>query len=268
VKVCNLGSEIRQFYAIGQRGGYRRNSRTGNVIQQKSTLRLWEQLGWLNAKYESPELGLQWQVVLARASDPKAPEVKIESSPVPGFEVKYGSYWLRDRRGSLRMMREIKTPESPPWPAMPIDKEAKQIGITTLNFPGKMVHAIVDWRVGDWLWMSCGLHDNATGQERYDILVRLQHRDLPMRTPGNSSYMMVGASYTVDFTYAQQRGHYEADLFLATRSLASADDVARLVEEAKTKKAMTRAPSSASRRRRLSPRIGSMCRKASMVGSC
>jgi peroxiredoxin len=209
---------------------------TGTVRQQKSTLRLWEELGWLNAKYERPEQGLQWQVVLARATDPKPPEVRIDGGLMPGFEVKYGPYWLRDHRGSLRMLREKKTADSPTWPPMPIDKQATKITFATLNFLDGQTHALMTWRIGDWLWLAAGLRDNAANQERYDIWMRLQHRDLPLSGRSLGS-MISGSGFAVDFTEVQQRGHYEADLFLATRSLANEDDVARLIAEAKLKSA-------------------------------
>src|SRR5205814_1334449 len=60
----------------------------GKTVLPATKLKLWVEQGWLVARYESPDRGLEWQIVLAQAIDPQLPEVALEKPS--GFEVKYG----------------------------------------------------------------------------------------------------------------------------------------------------------------------------------
>jgi peroxiredoxin len=192
--------------------------------QPASKLKLWAEQGWLVAQFESKR-GLEWKIVLAQAKNPVPPLVKVSGF---GFEVTYGPYWIREDIGHLRIWREVKTAESPAWPGVPLEKDAKT---TLLNTIGKIVRAY--WLEGEWNWLGVGLQDRATGIERYDIWVRLRHRDLP-KLPGQA-ISAVGASDVEDFTYFDLTGHLEPDLFTIRRNMETAASVARMLEKAKTK---------------------------------
>src|SRR6476469_3052638 len=43
-----------------------------------SKLKLWVEQGWLVARYETPDRGFEWQVVLAQAKDLNPPDVRFD----------------------------------------------------------------------------------------------------------------------------------------------------------------------------------------------
>jgi hypothetical protein len=63
-----------------------RDEKTGNVYQVASKLKLWVEQGWLVARYERPDRGLEWQVVLAQSTNRNPPETRIDRQPI-GFEI-------------------------------------------------------------------------------------------------------------------------------------------------------------------------------------
>src|SRR5262249_10227062 len=65
-------------------------------------LKLWVDRGWLVARYETRKRGPEWQIVLARATDPTPP--KFQSDQL-GFEITYGPYFVREHLGYLRVLR-------------------------------------------------------------------------------------------------------------------------------------------------------------------
>src|SRR5436190_526571 len=59
------------------------------------------------------------ELVLARASDPARPKIKVDDELV---EVQYRGYLIREgAAGWLRAHRERKSVESPPWPSESLD---------------------------------------------------------------------------------------------------------------------------------------------------
>ena len=63
-----------------------------------SKLKLWVERGWLVVRYETPKRGLEWQVVLARATNPTPPKSQFDQL---GFEITYGPYFIRDHSPRL-----------------------------------------------------------------------------------------------------------------------------------------------------------------------
>jgi peroxiredoxin len=205
-----------------------RTSNGGSFSVPASKLKLWVEQGWLLARFDAEPRGLEWEIVLAQATNPEPPTVKISERPRQ-FEVIYGPYFIRENYGWLRARREAKTAESPPWPGMPIDNDAKKG--QTLPYGGRGPEVRTQWQVGDWRWLAFGLRDRGSGQERYDIWMRLAHRDLPP-VAGATSGGYSSPDGIMDFSISGFSGHIEQDLFLARRSTDTAEDVARLVAEA------------------------------------
>src|SRR6185436_17407850 len=89
---------------------------TGQVIAREARVRLWVELGWLMVRRTTAEGDFEWQVVLARATDPQKPEIKVDE--YGNLDVAYRHYFVREtNEGKFRILREIKTAESPPWPS-------------------------------------------------------------------------------------------------------------------------------------------------------
>src|SRR5262245_13981684 len=123
-----------------------------------SSLRLSVHQGWLVARYESSDRGLEWQIVLAQATSPKVPDVQLQQPT--GFEVNYGPYFIREYAGRLRVFRERKTKDSPRWPAAAIDQGARLSQSGIFGAWENRERVISLWEAGDWRWLGCGLTDS------------------------------------------------------------------------------------------------------------
>jgi hypothetical protein len=77
-------------------------------------IRVWVEQGWINVGAINEHGRTDWQVALAQVDDKAALQVNIDM----GFELKYGSYFIRDSCNNLRMFRQFKQPDSPAWPEM------------------------------------------------------------------------------------------------------------------------------------------------------
>ncbi len=195
-----------------------RNENTGRVYQAASKLKLWVEQGWLVARYERPERGLEWQAVLAQAKESKQPDVRIDNMP-RGFELTYGPYFIREHNGWLSVFRERKTNDSPQWPSVPLPKTAKW------SSAGRS-HG--EWDDGDWRWIGFGFDNNPTSQDprdyHYDIWTRVQHKALP---PVSGSFRdgMESNHYALDAYYHDYTFHDEGDVFFGRRSTDTEDQV-------------------------------------------
>jgi hypothetical protein len=192
----------------------------GQLMFPATKLKLWVEQGWLVARYETPDRGLEWQVVLAQASDPKEPEIRFDKPA--GFELKYGPYFIREYIGHLRLLRERKTNDSPPWPEIPIDRRRKP-SPTMKSATGL---AITDYEVGGWRWLVCGSIDAQHEAPRNDLCMRVQHELEPPRDP-NARKGVSGRGFGV--FHVLQVGPYiahdEGDLFIGERSMVSEDQI-------------------------------------------
>lgn len=123
----------------------------------ESRVKLRVEQGWLIVRRATTDDDLEWEVVLARASDPARPEITIDTDV---FELRYRGYVVRENRfGSLRIYRERKLPDAPPWPALTVEGRAESI-----IHPGT-IPVIAD----DWRFIQSG-----PTPERPDIRLRLQ----------------------------------------------------------------------------------------------
>lgn len=91
------------------------------VFAREGRLTLRVEKGWLLVRRTTAEDDLEWEVVLARASDPKEPTVTVEPNQVPAgyggaVDVSYRGYFARENaQGKYSILRERKTAESPEW---------------------------------------------------------------------------------------------------------------------------------------------------------
>ncbi|GAC1336464.1 MAG: hypothetical protein NVSMB14_04080 [Isosphaeraceae bacterium] len=81
---------------------------------------VWVEKGWLQARRETAAGEIDWQIVLARATEPKPPTVSAPKGTFR-FEVSYreGRYFVREDANILRCLREHKPDDSKAWPAVP-----------------------------------------------------------------------------------------------------------------------------------------------------
>lgn len=87
----------------------------GQVFGREGRVRLWVDMGWLIVRRTTAEDDFEWQVVLARASDPQKPEVKTDRSG--NVDIRYRQFFIRESSaGRFRILREAKTADSPAWP--------------------------------------------------------------------------------------------------------------------------------------------------------
>jgi peroxiredoxin len=195
-----------------------RDVKTGHVFQAASNLKLWVEQGWLVARYERPERGLEWQIVLAPATNSNPPEVRLDKQP-PGFELNYGKYFIREHIGWLSILRERKTKETPAWPRIPIPNTAKASWVS---------REVGNWEDNSWRWFGLRFDNDATFEnaaaQRYDIWLRVQHVDLPSET-GSERNGVESIPFTMDVYYHDFSFHDEGDVFFGRRSTDTEEQV-------------------------------------------
>lgn len=198
----------------------------GVTVLAGAMLRLSVEQGWLIARRETPAGAVEWRVVLARASDARPPSVEVNRNN-GGLQLKYRDFFARDTVGALRILRERKAAASPPWPAWSPGPEGKELGSATAG-----VHMAAR-ECGDWCWVSSGLPD-----DRGDVSVRLQHKELVGNGYGFSSRTPVGS-----FFYGEARLQDEGDLLVAER--AGPDEVDQALLAKKLRREMGNKPAPA-----------------------
>ena len=193
-------------------------------------LKLWVDRSWLVARYETRNRGLEWQIVLAQATNPTPPKIEVDQHSE--FEIKYGPYFIRNQWIYLSAFRERKTKDSPIWPEITIDEGARFRQGRQYRVDPPLRSCINSFAVGNWEWIGCGLQEleDRTGpsnlaQYHFDVSARLQSEYLPPNTgqlsnprlaeivPSNSPYSR--------FDYAV---HDEGDLLVVRRSLVGEEE--------------------------------------------
>jgi thiol-disulfide isomerase/thioredoxin len=169
--------------------------------------------GWLVVRRETPAGDLEWQVVLTRAADGPPPQARVDS--FGAVEVKYGGYFVREIQGSLRVLRERKTAESPPWPDPPLAPNGESLGW------GGGTARVAGQKVGDWCWAVGG------PEKRGDVVIRLQHKDLADKGYGFSS---VGNQLARMF-YGDKTVQDDGELLVADRAPVEEVEHALLVRK-------------------------------------
>src|SRR5262249_23372198 len=131
---------------------------------------LWVEKGWLQVRRQNAAGDLDWQIVLARATDPTPPT--IESWPLArSVNVSYqnGRYFIRDFGFYLRAFREKKAADAADWPRLSLNKDDyKSAGYAQGG--GRWVNT---WQGKSWFVLTLG-----PGREETDCIVRLNHLEL------------------------------------------------------------------------------------------
>lgn len=100
----------------------------GKPYCREARVRLWVEMGWLMLRRTSAEGDFEWQLVLARASDPRRPEIKIDEE-AGSLDINYRGYFIREApNGKFRIYREIKSADSPEWPLRELEGRVEQFG--------------------------------------------------------------------------------------------------------------------------------------------
>src|SRR5262249_32762574 len=172
----------------------------GQIRLRATKLKLWVEQGWLIACHES-DRGLEWQIVLAQATDPNPPQARLDR--LTGFEVKYGPYFIREHFGHLRVFRERKTKDSPVWPQIRVDQGAKLLHDDLRGDDRSAFTSLTVWEIGSWHWLGAGIADTSRGEPkpadcRFDIWMRVQHNLVkPIPQPSDPTMNIRAASSAV-----------------------------------------------------------------------
>lgn len=173
-------------------------------VRSRATVRV--EKGWVVVCRETPSGLLEWQVVLAEASDPAEPEVTIED-PNGALAVNYRGYFVRETSagGRLRIYRELKTEDSPAWPTIEFaDRDQRRPRTAQHDPAGRFMET---WDLDYWTWLECG-----TISKRPDVSVRLRPAteravgitrrrtdvNSPFRTPGGPMEVPAYDSYAAE----------------------------------------------------------------------
>lgn len=135
----------------------------GRTLNRESRLKLRVEQGWLIIRRTTPDDDLEWEVVLACATDPARPEIQLADELV---EVRYRDYLIRESgTGFLRIYRERKVQESPAWPPMKV--EGRQESAFHQEGAGATLVLAEDWR----------FVQSGTTVEQPDFRVRFEPHD-------------------------------------------------------------------------------------------
>lgn len=203
----------------GLHEGWERNVRLprspekGRRTLQEARFTLWVEKGWLIVRRTAADGVLDWQIVLARASDPMPPEVEVDETKGT-FDVRYGPYFIRESSpfgARLRVFRERKSEQSPEWPIAEVPDGLQTVSRTRV--PG-IFHAT--GTANYWFWVQSGI---ALG--RPDVCIRLcPNTERPIDTTGGRGGR--GGAYAVGGPIETKRGDSfsqdEGDLLVANRA--------------------------------------------------
>lgn len=177
--------------------------------------------GWLTVRRETADGELEWEIVLAEASDAKEPQVKV--APLwGGLDLRYRDYFIREAMGKLRVFRELKSGEASTWRPLALEGELKPQG------SAGQLRAL---RLDDWVWAQSG-----PAKDRADVLIRVQHAGLNKEGSG----FMGGPGNLVEMWYGKARVAEEGDLLIANRTTFEAAD--RELREKKFREGLGKQP--------------------------
>jgi len=138
--------------------------------------------GWLQVSRRSGQGTLDWQVMLARASDSEPPTISLVSK-MPSFELSYraGRYFIRDTAYALRCVRERADAEHCVPRAAILKEGAKHRGTR-----GGFNLMLSDWEQDGWFFVTSGPDD-----EHFNAVVRLN--PVERLSPGSGSQTLAGS---------------------------------------------------------------------------
>jgi cytochrome c biogenesis protein CcmG/thiol:disulfide interchange protein DsbE len=170
--------------------------------------------GWLVGRRETVTGDLEWQVVLGQASQGEPPQIKVDKAG--GCEISYGSeLFIHDAGNSLRVQRERKTANSPPWPKVNID-----LGEPSGSFQNHG-QRLSGGRVKQWQYVSCATEDG-----RQDLCARIEIGGLCI---GAGQYTTT--KHTIGARFGDRRVVDDGEFFLAERALSREAERSLLVKK-------------------------------------
>lgn len=206
------------------------------VVRRECRVTLWTEDGWLIVRRSTIDDELEWQVVLARASDPVRPQVKVNDRS-GAIDVSYRGYFIREggwRR--LRVYRERKTRQSPAWPELSLEGERRPLG--SGSCAGVSLSAC---GLDQWCWVQSGPSD-----KHPDLWLRLQPTtDRPGKASrGGGVHGFLGSlDGPAEMFYGDCDLQDEGDLFVATRTTPDQADQGLDEDEVQQALRTKRAPS-------------------------
>lgn len=181
------------------------------VVTRESRVSFWTEKGWLLVRRSTIDDDLEWQVVLARASDPAKPQIKVNND-TGGLEVRYREYFIREgNSGRLRIYREHKAEDSPEWPKLSLESERRPLGSAACR-----AASIASFALEQWCWVECG-----PSPKSQDLWVRLQPTTNRKgeASRGNALYGFSGGiDEPAEMFYGDSQVQDEGDLFIGTRT--------------------------------------------------
>lgn len=180
------------------------------VVTRECRVTMWVEKGWLLVRRATIDDDLEWQVVLARASDPAKPQIK-RNEATGGMELRYREYFIREGvAGRLRIYRELKTNDAPEWPALSLDGERRPLGSGSCP-----TAAIGSFALDQWCWIESG-----RSAKHPDLWVRLQpttNRNGAASRGDALSGFYGTADGPAEMFYGDSQAQDEGDLFIGTR---------------------------------------------------
>ncbi len=166
---------------------------------------VWVEQGWLQARRQTAAGEIDWQVVLARATDPKPPTVSAPQGTFR-FEVSYreGRFFVREDVNILRCLREHKPDDPKAWPAVPFEAEKFRQGP---GGPG----------LGLWYDEAWAFAVARPNQDKPDCLVRVA----PSALGGGTGFEGIKDSPLARVEYGENWVIDDGDLLVAQRTLAA-----------------------------------------------
>jgi RNA polymerase sigma factor (sigma-70 family) len=128
---------------------------------------VWVEKGWLQVRRQTRDGKTDWHVVLARATDPRAPNVTAPKDGI-SLEVSYrdGRYFVRETAEVLRCVRERKRGADGTWPrAHFVSAGSRNAGSAG---SAEQQPTLAGWEDKDWFVALSG-----PGPDRVDCMMRL-----------------------------------------------------------------------------------------------
>lgn len=195
----------------------------GHIVLGAVRYTLRVEQGWLIVRREVNDGDREWEIVLARASEPELPRIAANAA-MAQVAVAYRGYFVREDLGLLRVLRERKTPQSPPWPVLAVIPDGG-FGARTQN----ETHLLRSWNQDEWFYVGVGPIDAPV-----DAVLRLEHQEVSRAVAaGGRGHVLTGA-------VGERTVQDDGELLTADRSLAEEAALKILVQ--RQRRALTEEP--------------------------
>jgi thiol-disulfide isomerase/thioredoxin len=195
----------------------------GQVVLGAVRYTLRVEQGWLIVRREVNDGDREWEIVLARASDPEPPRI-VANTAMAQVAIAYRDCFVREDAGMLRVLRERKSPQSPPWPVLAVIPDGG-FGARTQN----ETHLLRSWNQDEWFYVGVGPIGAPV-----DAVLRLEHQEVSRAVAaGGRGQILTGS-------VGQRTVQDDGELLMADRSLA--EEAAWTVLAQRRRRALTEEP--------------------------